>query len=201
MRPRSIWTRVEEPLDVRVIVPYVKTSHKLQTVVDCLRIQFVQPELVKVGDDESYWSLLRDEWAKGEEFFIVEQDVIVWTGAISMLQACAQSWCTLPTLCHGRMITTTFGCVKFGKQLVERNPGIWDDISRNWFHLDANFTTAMGWPFIGPHAHYPSATHLNEIQWPDAISKRWSITRKMVWQSMEAGNEPVARMMNRKEVV
>lgn len=150
-----IYTKVEEPAAVTVLMPYVKANHRLQLVVDCLRIQQVQPRLEKVDDGDAYWRLLSGMWALGEEFFVVEHDVAVWMGAIRQLKECPEDWCTLPTLCHGRMITTTFGCIKFGQRLIERRPGFWDDIPTTWFHLDANFTDKMGWPFIKPHAHFP----------------------------------------------
>jgi hypothetical protein len=183
----KLYTHVEEPADVTVIIPYTKPSHTLQTAIDCLRIQQVQPYLVRVGDGDDYWRLLRQQWAMGGPFFIVEQDVLVWQGAIRAMFECDEKWCTLATMCHGRMITTTFGCVKFGQQVIEQNPGFWDDIPTTWFHLDANFTDKMGWPFIKPHSHWPPATHLNEVQWPDEISMRYSLERKLVWRSMEEG--------------
>ena len=194
----KLYTKVETPAPVRVLLPYTKPTAKLQTVIDCLRIQYVQPELVKVGDAAEYWTALRDAWAEGKEFIVVEQDVMVWQGAIESLSTCTHDWCTLPTMCHGRMISTTFGCIKFGQQLIERRPGWWDDIPTTWFHLDANFTDKMGWPFIKPHVHGPAATHLNEIQWADDISTRYTLERKVAWQSMEEG-QAVARVNYRLE--
>lgn len=193
----KLYAKVEEPADVRVLLPYVKATHTLQLVIDCLRIQQVQPELVKVNDGDAYWKLLKAEWAKGEEFFVVEHDVVVWQGGIRQLAECDQDWCVLPTMCHGRMISTTLGCMKFGKRLLERNPGFWDDIPTTWFHLDANMADKMGWPYIRPHAHWPPATHLNEVQWADEISKRYTLERKVAWQSMEEGNRAVARVQYR----
>jgi hypothetical protein len=198
MRRRSIWTKVEEPADTRVIVPYTKVTEKLQMVVDCLRIQFIQPELVKVGVDDAYWRTLRDAWADGREFFVVEQDVMVWPGAIALMVGCAENWCTLPTLCHGRILTTTFGCVKFGAQMIERNPDVWDNMDTTWCYLDAHLSESMGWPFILPHAHYPVAAHLNEVQWPDSISRRFP-EHKMSWRSQEAGGGPVVWTKNDEE--
>ena len=194
-----VWTKVEEPMDVRVLVPYVKSNHRLQTVVDCLRIQFVQPELHKVNDGDAYWRLLDETWRQGREFFVVEHDVIAWPGAIGTMQACPEPWCTLGLLCHGRLITTTLGCVKFGAVLMEREPEFWSDIPKTWFHLDANSSSRLGWPDIRPCVHEPPGIHLNEVQWPDSISKRWAVSRKVVWQSMEAGGEPVARMSYKQE--
>lgn len=195
-RPKTIYTKVVEPADISVVIPYTKTSHLLQTVVDCLRIQQVQPELVKVGKGDEYWRLLRERWELGREFIVVEQDVIVWQGGLRQLVECEQDWCTFPTMCHGRLIPTTLGCVKFGARLIERHPAFWDDIPSRWYHLDANFASKIGWPYIRPHAHFPPATHLNEVQWPDEISHRYMLERKVVWQSHEEGGDAVVRMVN-----
>lgn len=194
-RPRP-YTTVEQPAPVTVIIPYTEASEKLQFVIDCLRIQQVQPELHRVGHRDEYWQLLHDRWEIGDEFLLVEQDVVVWQGAIQHLAECSNAWCTLPTMCHGRMITTTFGCVKFSRDLIARNPRFWDDIDRDWFHLDANFADKMGWPWIRPHDHWPPASHLNEVQWADEISTRFALERKLVWQAHEAG-EAVARVKYR----
>lgn len=178
---------------MRVLVPFTKPTPKLQFVIDCLRAQAAQPELAHVDAGDAYWRLLRDAWERGETFFVVEQDVAVWHGAIQQMDECPERWCTLPTMCHGRMIPTTFGCVKFSEELISQNPGFWEDIPPRWFHLDANFSDKMGWPWIRPHVHNPPATHLNEIQWPDEISTRLTLERKMVWQSHESGAQ-VARI-------
>jgi len=195
-RKPKLFTHVEEPADVTVVIPYTKPTHTLQAVIDCLRIQQVQPILEKVDGGDAYWRLLSERWALGETFYIVEQDVVVWQGAIRQMHECDQRWCTLATMCHGRMISTTFGCVKFGADLLERNPGFWEDIPTTWFHLDASFADKIGWPFIKPHSHWPPATHLNEVQWPDEVSVRYSLERKIAWQSMEAG-QAVAKVQFR----
>lgn len=198
-RSKLLYTKVNEPADVSVWIPYTKPSTTLQTVIDCLRAQQVQPNLWKVGDDDRYWRLLKERWDEGSEFFTVEQDVFVWQGAIRILHDCveARGWCTLPTICHGRPITTTLGCARFSDQLIAKNPGIWDDIEPTWYHLDAHFSDKMGWPYIRPHAHYPLATHLNESQWSDAISTRYTLEKKMYWQSRENGGDPVVQVKSR----
>lgn len=191
------YTRVEEPAPVTVIIPYTRTDEKLQFVIDCLRIQMVEPILAPVGPGNEYLELIRERWSIGETFYLVEQDVAVWCGAIEQLEGCEKDWCTLPTMCHGRMITTTFGCVKFSDRLIAKNPGFWDDIDTPWYHLDASFADKMGWPWIKPHPHWPAASHLNEVQWADAISKRYTLERKMVWLSHEEG-QAVSRYGFRK---
>lgn len=182
------YTHVEEPRDIDVYVPYTRQDEKLQFVVDCLRIQRVQPQLVKVGNGTEYYDLLREAWKRERTFFIVEQDVVVWYGAIPKMEQCEFQWCTLATICHGREITTTFGCVKFSDKLLQQRPGFWDDIEPVWYHLDANFADKIGWPFIKPHSHWPIATHLNEVQWHDSVSTRYTLERKNVWRASEEGN-------------
>ncbi len=184
----SVYTHVEQPRDVKLYVPFTREDEKLQLVVDCLRIQRVEPKLVRVGSGTEYYELVRSAWNEGREFFIVEQDIVVWYGAIPKMQMCEREWCTLATICHGREMTTTFGCVKFSEQLIERRPGFWDDVETDWYHLDANFSDKMGWPFIKPHSHWPIATHLNEVQWPDMVSTRLTLERKNVWRSTEEGD-------------
>lgn len=180
----KIRTRVNSPNDMRVIVPFTKPTHLLQTVVDSLRLQFIQPELYKVGDDDRYWQMLDRMWRRGETFYIVEQDVLVPAGGLHQLRDCPDPWCSLPTVCHGRLIATTFGAVKFGAALMTADPGFWADIPTTWFRLDANFANKMDYPHVRPHPHFPAALHINEKQWPDSISTDHP-ERKLGWKSMD----------------
>jgi len=189
---KRIWTKVEEPNAMHVVVPYTKVTSLLQTVVDCLRIQFIQPELHKVGDNGDYWKLLDGLWRLGEEFFVVEQDVIVGAGGLHFMRDCPEPWCSNPTVCHGRLISTTFGCVKFGSSLMG-DPDFWSDIPKTWFRLDANFANKQGFPKVRPHVHHPAALHINEKQWPDSISKRFG-NRKLGWKSVDLDGEPAVQM-------
>jgi len=149
------------------MVPYTKAGERLQVVVDCLRYQRIQPELYEMTDEDSYWTLLQANWER--EFFIVEQDVLVWAGAIPAMAACPSDWCTLPTICKGREVTTSFGCVKFGQGLIDRHPRLWDGLPKNWDTLDYCFAAKMqeGYETRRPCVHRPMATHLNEAHWPD----------------------------------
>jgi len=194
----KLWTKVEKPVDRRVLVPYTKATEKVQAVIDCLRIQYVQPEAVKVDTGDAYWKMLRDAWSDGREFMVVEHDVMVWPGSVAFLFSCDMDWCVLPTLCHGRMYTTSLGAMRFGATMIQRNPGLWDRISSEWMYLDAHLSEEMGWPFITPHAHYPAAAHLNESQWPNDISMR-EIERRVGWHVQESGGDPVAWMGDHKE--
>src|SRR6185436_8277734 len=109
----KLWTKVEKPVDRRVLVTYTKATEKVQAVIDCLRIQYVQPEVVKVDTGDAYWKMLRDAWEDGREFMVVEHDVMVWPGSVAFLFSCDMDWCVLPTLCHGRMYTTSLGAMRF----------------------------------------------------------------------------------------
>ena len=150
---------------MRVLVPYTRHGPRLQVVADCLRFQQVEPELVRVDRGEAYWDLLRRSWTR--EFFIVEQDIIVWAGAVAEMAACVSPWCTLPTICKGREVTHSFGCVKFGQALIDSRPAFWDDMPRAWDTLDMHFYARMqdGYQPVEPCVHWPMATHLNKAHW------------------------------------
>ena len=174
------WTKVEEPLPLTVLVPYTRESGLLQSVVDSLRVQFVQPEARKIHGKFGYWELLCEYWARGDAFFVVEQDVIAWCGAIKHMADCPETWCTTPLLCRGSLFITSLGCAKFSKELVTSRPTLVEDLEdHDWHWLDKNIAESIGMD-PGPHAHYPPSTHLNEIQWPNTISRRWAYRK--VWQ-------------------
>jgi len=176
-----LYTKVEEPYDARVYVPYTKVTPKLQHVIDALRVQFVQPEATRIKGKEGYWKLIADLWDRGETFFIVEQDNIVWPGAIDTLNHCKNPWCTLPSLCRGVMVYTSFGTVKFDAAIIERFPDFWKDLpDKQWYWLDSNWATHMIEQDETVCIHWPASTHLNELHWPDNMSKRYEAYK--VWK-------------------
>lgn len=192
-------TFVAEPMDVRVVVPYVRETELLQTVIDCLRIQFVKPELRRIEKKpDAYHRMLAEVWSEGREFFIVEQDVLAWNGGIARMSECPEAWCTMPLLCRGRVMYSTFGCVKFGQQLLDRFPDLWDGVGPEWFLQDSGFARELAHridlddrpsPLGGEdghqsHIHMPAAAHMNELHWPTTISNRWE--SKKAWRAQDS---------------
>jgi len=47
-------------------------------------------------DVEAYWRLLREAWQSGEDFLIIEQDMVLPVGTVAGFEACPREWCGLP---------------------------------------------------------------------------------------------------------
>ena len=53
---------------------------------------------VDVHAPGAYWELFKSLWKSGEDFIIVEHDVVVNADTIESFDACPEAWCTAPYL-------------------------------------------------------------------------------------------------------
>jgi hypothetical protein len=111
----------------------------------------------------AYSRLLKQMWDRGDDFIIVEQDVVPFGGALRQLADCEHDWC----LCgyHDEVdfssgSTTYLGFVKIGKRLIEATPGLWrNDI--HWSKCDQHLDATRSVHDITPHQHYPHVLNAN----------------------------------------
>ena len=54
------------------------------------------------GSNLAYWELLCDIWAKGEDFAIIEHDVLCRPDVVEQFEECPEPWCTFgyQGICH-----------------------------------------------------------------------------------------------------
>ena len=89
---------------------------------------------IKTDDKYTYSEYFKDRWQVGETFINVEQDIIVWPGAIESLWNCPKEFCAhdfhLPNHRKRNLETDTRSCpiglVKITKEFIEKTPGLWD---------------------------------------------------------------------------
>jgi len=99
------------------------------------------------GDDHAYWRMVRDLWAAGEPFTIVEHDVLVEPDTIRELDDCPDEWCAFAIASvdvgTGMSWVATFGCVRF------RPSGAWplaDPVAWTWLDMETEAALfALGW--------------------------------------------------------
>lgn len=107
---------------MHVIVPYTNLRSATRTALD----QTGYPiDYVNVSDgDDSYWELLDEAWQVGEDFAIVEQDIIVEPDTLESFEGCPQPWCAAgyPYL-HGDSYHG-LGCVRFRADLLAALPDL-----------------------------------------------------------------------------
>jgi hypothetical protein len=76
---------------MRVVVLYTKISAKTVVALNRSGYEF---ERVKVSDsNEAYWEVLADLWGYGEDFCIVEHDIVVGPDTLREIYACPEPWC------------------------------------------------------------------------------------------------------------
>src|ERR1035438_8742777 len=51
---------------------------------------------------DHYWEVLRDIWAKGEDFVVIEHDVVCHPDVLAQFDACPEPWCAFgySNMCH-----------------------------------------------------------------------------------------------------
>lgn len=120
-------------------------------------------EKVQMGSDpEAYWRLLRGLWRSGEDFLIVEHDMVLPEGAIRGFERCPREWCAHPYFLYGTW-GTWHGVTRYRGDLTRRLPNLPDEIvKREWLSLDSawiNHLRLAG--YNEGHWHWPPARHLD----------------------------------------
>lgn len=143
---------------MRIVSPYVsefpEATAALPTGTE--RVQ------IAADDPEGYWRLLRDLWQSGDDFLLIEQDMVLPSGAVEQFAACPREWCGLPYFMH-----EGWGCwhgvIRYRASLTQRFPDLPDAIQmRHWQSLDSawlNHLRAGG--LNEAHWHWPTARHLS----------------------------------------
>lgn len=143
---------------MRVVVP---TTRTLPEVWDALAGAGVDAEAVDVsGAEDAYWRLLSELWAAGDDFCIVEHDIVVDAGTIAGMAACAEPWCACeyPYLrghCAG------LGCARFRSGLLRATPGLMDEVATmaNALHPPKHWCTLDAWMQVRLGSHGYRASH------------------------------------------
>lgn len=154
---------------MRIIVPFATKSPMLQAVRIALTQDGHDPEFHHCQKDQSYYDLLSEAWSRGEEFTVVEHDVVVWPGALGDLEGCEHLWCTRPYYCSVGWIIDGLGCTRFSSELIRQYPRFLEEPfptccqhTRFYCGLDrliAHRAQELGIP---PHVHLPGVSNLND---------------------------------------
>jgi hypothetical protein len=156
-------TTPESPIcldKANVIVPH--TGRLFPEVTEALEAIYVGAQLVDVsGSDTAYFELLRELWAKGESFCLVEHDIVVTPGTISSMNDCGHEWCA-SKYSYLRGSYWGLGCTRFRGPLLKRFPDLMDEVGEydspghgrgHWCSLDQALTASLRarrieWPHI-----------------------------------------------------
>ncbi len=143
---------------------------------------------IPAGED-GLFQFLATEWAEGEGFMVVDQDLVPPPGAVEELEACTQHWCGFPfrypmcTEAHvPDLAVGDFGCTRFSTELVRVMPDLLEETTeehnpwwlgggpRSRLMVAERFIYRMNRYGLHFHAHWPEAEHLQyttDRVWPE----------------------------------
>lgn len=124
-----------------------------------------QAEVVRVDQQYGYWREIRDRWTGARDLIIIEQDIEIGPGTVSVMERCGQDWCchAYPVLRAQVRLRVGLGCVKISaaaqraapvERIVEgfvscttcRGEGC-------WWHLDGRVAHTLKQAGYAPHVH------------------------------------------------
>lgn len=119
--------------------------------------------VVAMYDELDYARALAEIWEMGEEFCLLEHDVVPWAGAMANIKGCDQPWCVYDYPFHPDRIGHALGCLRVSEILVRGFPDLpkrWIDTP--WRDLESavyrSLITVSG--ERKPHLHGPPLSHL-----------------------------------------
>lgn len=125
-----------DPKPARIVVPFTKvhpdTRRYLETYGD--RVEYVE-----MTTDDAYWCLFRDLWRAGEDFTLIEHDIVPRPGTVDHFDRCPESWCscsytwswkpqyTWLTDRSTKVLNSSLGCTRFRAELLADCPELGTD--------------------------------------------------------------------------
>lgn len=79
------------------------------------------------GSDLAYYEALTEIWGKGEDFAIIEHDVVIHDLVVEEFESCPEPWCVFgyDNMCHPECQeawANQLGCTRFRAELMEEVP-------------------------------------------------------------------------------
>lgn len=134
---------------MRVVLPYTTLTPEVTRALDAAEMDW---DGVDVSDsDEAYWELLDDLWSYGQDFAIVEHDVVVNPGTLKSFEECPEMWCAAPYP-YFVGTYTGLGCVRFRSEAMRTVPGLFGEVasksdtkhpSKHWCALDSRIQAIL----------------------------------------------------------
>lgn len=150
---------------VKVFVSYTKFYPA--TLIALIGFNF-QP--VKTEGEFGYWMYFKERWREGQTFINIEQDIVVWPGAVKALWDCPHDWCAydfhLPNHqmrnLENEKVGVPIGCVKFSAKLIAETPEMWQEPVA-WEYCEQNITKYLVAKGLRVHQHHPGVVNANEV--------------------------------------
>lgn len=124
----------------------------------------------KTDTDNSYTDFFRQRWNEEKKFILVEQDVVVWPGAIQAIWDCPREWCAYDFHLPNHQTRNLeeekngvpIGCVKISPEMISKTPNMWKEDVK-WDVCDLNLTRKAIEAGVQVHQHHPGVVNANSV--------------------------------------
>lgn len=152
---------------LRVICPFVvpePAKRGLHPFCEAALARYApEAEMVDLGSrHDAYYALLREVWADGKAFLLVEHDIELHEAVIPELGACQEPWCLYAYNIGWppAPVRSALGCVRFSARLLAEFPDAIAGLPvRGWQQLDCSLYPRLREAGFRPHEHEPLVAH------------------------------------------
>ena len=124
-------------------------------------------------DNDAYWRALSYMWEEGQDFAVIEHDVICRPDVVEQFDNCPEPWCMFAydNMCHEackEAWANALGCTRFRKEVIDAVPHALSAIpekDRDWHNVcdglgnhlrEAGYTHHWHAPDVGHHPWFVS---------------------------------------------
>lgn len=155
----------DEIAKIKIYIPHIKIEQA--TLISLVEHKYTPIETL---GEYGYWDYFKKRWEERETFINVEQDIVVWPGALKALWYCPREWCVYDfhLLCHqGRKLEEEkvgipLGCMKISKEAIEKTKGHWDGKPVGPYECELHLTKIISFG-LKVHQHYPGVVNANPV--------------------------------------
>jgi hypothetical protein len=158
---------------VRLVCPFTPAGLRSETL-SALEQLGRSVEMVDVsGSDESYAALLAALWDSGDDFLLIEHDIVLTQAAVEAMESCPHPWCGNAYRVNHQVgeVIVGLGFTRFRSELCQELPdaveraGRWEGRypARHWAKCDARLATELNEAGHLVHRHHPDVGHLHLV--------------------------------------
>jgi hypothetical protein len=143
---------------VRLIVPY--TGIQRPEILRALASSGRSWEATDVRAEGAYADLVASLWRQGQDFCLVDGDMLIRPDCLDVLEACPAPWCGFcyPHSIKGfPFLMVDMAFIRFRAEVMERFPKLLEDLEGSWspVELDAYVRDVLMSYGLGRHEHGP----------------------------------------------
>jgi hypothetical protein len=158
---------------MRVVCPYTPAGLRPETAQALEGLGWAVDMVDVSGSDEAYADLVEALWAAGQDFLLIEHDMLPDKAMVDKMDICGRWWCANPyPVNHQAEMIVGHGFVRYRAELLAALPDAASRAgrysgrypARHWATHDSRLARVLtGEGFAPVHRHQPAIGHLHLV--------------------------------------